>query len=189
MSELLVNTIKKADGTGGVTIPADTGTFVVKDGSNDITVNDITAGGIYLGGTAATNKLDYYEEGNFTPTYQGSSSNPSVSYSFQYGRYTRIGDLVYYAVNVNGSISGGSGVLEIHGYPFNASNNNTYPHLAGGMIFGDSGASTVQYTLRFVPNTGYTHVQEYQDNSGDFAMDLSSCQGSFIIQFNGVIKI
>ena len=68
MSEINVNTIKKADGTGSLTVPAETGTLVIKDGSNDVTLNDITAGGIYLGGTGSANKLDDYEEGTWTPT-------------------------------------------------------------------------------------------------------------------------
>ena len=147
------------------------------------------SGGVYLGGTTSTNYLDDYEEGTFTPTFNGSSTNPSVSYTFQYGTYTKIGNLVYLAINVNGSISGGSGVLEIRGWPFTAANNSTYPHLSGGMIFGDSGSSTVQYTLRFVPNQAYCNVQEYVDNGGDFAMDLSACQGTFIVQFTGVIQV
>jgi len=34
MSEILVNTIKKADGTGSITVPANTGTLVDTSGAN-----------------------------------------------------------------------------------------------------------------------------------------------------------
>ena len=51
-------------------------------------------GGVYLGGTAATNKLDDYEEGTWTPTLNvGTSSDAS-------GSYTKLGRLVTAAAYV-----------------------------------------------------------------------------------------
>ena len=107
MSEINVNTIKKADGTGSLTVPAETGTLVIKDGSNDVTLNDITAGGIYLGGTGAANYLDDYEEGTFTLSlstiFDGS---PNFTNTIP-GRYTKIGNIVYceFSVDLNGTNS------------------------------------------------------------------------------------
>jgi hypothetical protein len=40
-------------------------------------------GGLYVGGTVAANKLDDYEEGTWTPTLTGASSNPTVPYTTQ----------------------------------------------------------------------------------------------------------
>ena len=122
MSEILVNTIKKADGTGSITVPAETGTVVLKDGSNDVTLNDITAGGIYLGGTGAANKLADYEEGTWTPTYNASGASPSVTYSIRVGRYRKIGAMVTVSWSLRASAyTAGSGALQVTGLPFAAS--------------------------------------------------------------------
>jgi hypothetical protein len=51
---------------------------------------DITADGIYLGGTVAANYLDDYEEGTFTPVLTGSTSGTFNGS----GKYTKIGDVV-----------------------------------------------------------------------------------------------
>jgi hypothetical protein len=68
------------------------------------------------------NTLDDYEEGTWTPTYLGSTSNPTVSYSEQLGSYIKIGRLVVCFVKiVKSSASGGSGSLMLGGLPFTAS--------------------------------------------------------------------
>lgn len=114
MSELLVNTIKKADGTGNLTVPAETGTLVIKDGSNDVTLNDITAGGIYLGGTGAANYLDDYEEGTWTPTV----SNGGFSGFSRGGHYTKVGRQVTVILEADLQGTANSGTFVITGLPF-----------------------------------------------------------------------
>ena len=52
----------------------------------------LSGGGItFNGDTAAANALDDYEEGTWTPTCASASS---VSYSNQYGRYTKVGNCI-----------------------------------------------------------------------------------------------
>ena len=69
------------------------------------------------------NTLDDYEEGTWTPTLGGSSSDPTgVSYTDQVGRYTKIGR----SVTVNCLIgwttyTGGSTYIIIKGLPFTVS--------------------------------------------------------------------
>jgi len=76
-------------------------------------------GGVYLGGTASTNKLDDYEEGTWTPTYGGSTSNPTVTHDTQEGRYTKVGNLVTIAFKIGTDVAtGGSGNLLVNGLPF-----------------------------------------------------------------------
>ena len=76
------------------------------------------SGGIYLGGAVAANKLDDYEEGTWTPTLLGASSNPTVGYVLQTGHYTKIGNTVnlYCRLQTN-SRSGGSGTALIGNLP------------------------------------------------------------------------
>ena len=44
MSEILVNTIKKADGTGSITVPANTGTLVTTDASGNVGIGTSSPG-------------------------------------------------------------------------------------------------------------------------------------------------
>ncbi len=61
------------------------------------------SGGVYLGGTAAANKLDDYEEGTWTPA-QGSGLTVSGAFSSS-GTYTKIGRMVYVKGFVGGATS------------------------------------------------------------------------------------
>ena len=87
----------------------------------------LSSGGItFNGDTAAANALDDYEEGTWTPTLGGSSSNPTVSYSsLRSGTYVKIGKLVYCTFIMDiASCSGGSGTAVIAGLPYTVENNN-----------------------------------------------------------------
>jgi len=87
-----------------------------------------STGGIQFNGdTAAVNALDDYEEGTWTPTILGGSTNPTVSYSIQNGTYTKTGRLVTCRFYVQFSFTGGSGTVSIGGLPFASSSTaNTY---------------------------------------------------------------
>ena len=63
--------------------------------------------------------LDSYEEGSWTPTFTGTSSNPTITYTQQIGNYTKIGNLVYVSCLITTSaVSGGGGNLMVSGLPF-----------------------------------------------------------------------
>jgi hypothetical protein len=65
------------------------------------------------------NTLDDYEEGTWTPTFTGSVSNPTVTYSTQTGSYTKVGRQVTCTGRVSiSSASGGSGQVQVAGLPF-----------------------------------------------------------------------
>jgi hypothetical protein len=71
-------------------------------------------GGIYLGGTGATNKLDDYEEGTWTPTLVGATITDAV------GLYTKVGDLCHFQARLLWSAGGGAAYFG--GLPFTAVN-------------------------------------------------------------------
>ena len=74
----------------------------------------VSSSGIAIGGTGTANTLDDYEEGSFSPIMKGTSSNPTVTYTNQTGRYTKIGNKVTGTINIQWSaFSGGSGTLAI----------------------------------------------------------------------------
>jgi hypothetical protein len=102
-----------------------TSSGVIANGTRDLGNTDARwgnlwlSGGVHLGGTGSANKLDDYEEGTWTPTLLGASSNPTVGYVLQTGHYTKIGNTVnlYCRLQTN-SRSGGSGTALIGGLPF-----------------------------------------------------------------------
>ena len=91
-----------------------------KDGSDIGKIDCTSAGiGIYLGGTAAANALDDYEEGTWDATIACGSGSISLSASGNTCTYTKIGR----TVQLNGSltvssVSSPSGDLLINGMPF-----------------------------------------------------------------------
>ena len=85
------------------------------------------SGGVYLGGTGSSNKLDDYEEGTWTPTFRsdggttGTQTDTSV-----WAYYTKIGRQVTVHFNWSGSLSGYTGTLHVDGLPFNVGINYQY---------------------------------------------------------------
>ena len=80
-------------------------------------------------GSMGNELLADYEEGTFTCTLTGSSSNPSYTTSSNGGHYVRVGNLVslYFLMVVNGVSSQGSGNWQVEGIPFSHSNSvNAY---------------------------------------------------------------
>ena len=65
------------------------------------------------------NTLDDYEEGTWTPTLIGTTTNPTVTYNLQRGLYTKVGRTVTISVYMAWSaISGGSGNIAVGNFPF-----------------------------------------------------------------------
>jgi len=63
--------------------------------------------------------LNWYEEGTFTPSFIADTTNPTVTYTTQSGKYTRIGNMVNFTIGlVVNTVSGGSGTLRVAGLPF-----------------------------------------------------------------------
>ena len=97
--------------------------------------------------SANVNTLDDYEEGTWTPVFGGTTTTPSVTYSGQWGSYTKIGNRVMYElVLLITAASGGSGTLTISLPLATSSGTNNY-HV-----------SLVGYSdcLSDVAKTGYT---------------------------------
>jgi hypothetical protein len=74
------------------------------------------------------NTLDDYEEGTFTPVALGTVTGGTASYSVQIGRYTKIGNRVFYMLYINYSGGTGSGSMRIGGLPFTSNSTaSNYP--------------------------------------------------------------
>ena len=147
------------------------------------------SGGVYLGGTAAANKLDDYEEGTWTPTIGGTTTNPSVGYAVQAGVYTKIGNLVHIAVRLNfNSYSGGSGRVHITGLPFTVGSITVSPYagLTLGLIANiNFGASNTQLTTIFDAASTNINFLGLQTSAGYTDLTVSALSVSSTLSLSG----
>ena len=120
-------------GSNTINLPAATGTmallqtpsFATTIGVGNATPSTSGAGITFPATQSAStdaNTLDDYEEGTFTPTYSsGSGSFTTLTYFAQTGKYTKIGNIVFFSINVftnNVVVGTASGQLNISGLPF-----------------------------------------------------------------------
>jgi len=129
-----------------------------KDNSVDLGYSDsrfkdlYLSGGVYVGGTGSANLLDDYEEGTWTPSFNTSNSDMTITQQTQTGNYTKIGNVVTALCYIQCSTpsTAGTGNLQISGFPFSSSSevcvanwtdagpiknvyDGTYTHLYGRM--------------------------------------------------------
>ena len=103
----------------GVIIPTDN-TPTITDANVDLGASNYRfkdlylSGGAYLGGTAAANKLDHYEEVAWTPTQAG------VTLSVTKARALRVGNLVTLNARISWPANNDSSQVAIGGLPFPA---------------------------------------------------------------------
>jgi hypothetical protein len=89
--------------------------------------------------------LNWYEEGTWTPTYLGSTGNPTIVYDTQQGTYTRVGRLVTCSFSINTTTAtGGSGLLQLGGLPF--------PVVSNGYADGVNGSGAAYYAAGWIVN-------------------------------------
>jgi hypothetical protein len=112
-------------------------------------VRILSSGGMtFNGDTATANALNDYEEGTWTPSILRAGSNPSVTYSYRSGKYTKIGNqvFIYFDLSMT-ALSGGSGCHEIHGLPFATATDNLdggygSPQFRNSTAFGNATAQS-----------------------------------------------
>jgi hypothetical protein len=114
------NALMTSDGAGNLTAN-------VSFTSPGITLSDnilfnTASKGVYLGVTSATasNLLDDYEEGTWTPVIRGGTTIGTGTYGDQQGVYTKVGNLVTASFWINWSAHTGTGDFFIYGLPFAA---------------------------------------------------------------------
>ena len=147
----------------------------------------ISAGGVYLGGTGAANKLDDYEEGTFTATLaSGATTAPTAT-----GYYTKIGNMVHINSRITfGSIALNGTALQITGLPFTSAANGTKGYSAGPL----GSTSRVQLQASSdsywnVTNAGTTLDAQYMlANSGGSAALLTEASGTYTPAFQIAIS-
>ena len=96
----------------------------------------LSGGGLtFNGDTAAANALDDYEEGDWTTVLQGRTTNgTTTNHRTAKGKYTKIGRFVNVMCDIDATVSGGSGDMQISGLPYTA---HSGPHVRfpGSVLF------------------------------------------------------
>jgi hypothetical protein len=137
-----------------------------------------TGGLTFNGDTAAANALDDYEEGTFTPTIIGSTTAGTASYTFQIGRYTKIGRMVQFEIYIAWSGGTGTGNLKIAGLPFTTSVagapsatigyfNNIALAAAGNVPFGSTESNATNIGFYEMPSGGGANIAVLYDTAGE----------------------
>lgn len=163
------------DGTlfGGVswTMPLE-GQYI--NGPSTITGDLTTNGNVILGtsgkgidfsatangsGTMTSELLDDYEEGNWTGTIGGTTTNPTTPVTST-GRYTKIGRQVFVEIGFSGDTTGASGRITVSGLPFTSNASLGRP----GAILMDTMGTFTGSPVAWL-GTGVTSVDLYASNS------------------------
>ena len=138
-------------------------------------------------GTAAgmaSELLDHYEEGTFSPTFGASNGSSTAAYSTQSGKYTRIGNIVHVQIRITlSSLSTNShSHAWISGLPIaSAERTATSSIICGGMQ--NSGYNSFPIAGR--TEAGATRIELFQATNGgvtDFSTSSVSGTAYFIVQ-------
>ena len=93
-----------------------------RNGAIDLGRNGVAFKDLYLSGgiqfDSRSNKLDDYEEGEWTPTLKGNTSTGSATYTARVGYYTKIGNIVQISMTIACTNITGTGTMIIDGLPF-----------------------------------------------------------------------
>lgn len=109
------------------------------------------------------NTLDDYEEGDFTP-----SITQGNTYSTRVGRYTKIGRVVNFYINIECTITTGGGVgMDISGLPFTILNTSGLYFPCS--VFAHTGwfvTSSTAMQAQLAPNTTVVSMFGFQNSTG-----------------------
>jgi hypothetical protein len=128
-----------------------------------------TTAGVYIGGSAAANLLDDYEEGTWTPAISGDGTAGTYTNGTTQATYTKIGRMVTvnFGIGSFSTATGGTGNLRITGLPFTKTAGQSP---TGSVWFSsvNTGASVISLALVFSTAAGASatlNVNEVVDNA------------------------
>ena len=201
MITIEVNKITPVSGGTNVTLGDSGDTFTIPSGAT-ITNNGSSSGfnqfanwsessgsllpgnasyGIYLGVNSATaaNLLDDYEEGTWTPVWQGlSGSAGSSSTSASAAVYTKIGRIVNFSCQARWSNQGSySGLAVLTGLPFTSSSSNSSGCAFGFIELVDFKGGTL-ISAQVAGSQSYITWREINDDGSPTGLDISAFDNS-----------
>jgi hypothetical protein len=146
-------------------------------GNNSEAVRILSGGGItFNGDTSTSNALDDYEEGQWTPTIQGSSTNGTYTYGTNHGEYMKVGNIVVanFRIDQISVGSAGSGNIEIHGFPFTAKS-TTLQYYWGSVVleYFDTAPSTVSLSVGMRDGSDNALIWETRDTTTNGVVSIT----------------
>jgi hypothetical protein len=189
--------------TGGIAIGNSSLLSAGSDGAKNDAASDLggtsnrwkdlhLSGGVVFGdasssGTSSSNTLDSYEEGTWTPLFEGTITPGAYSADTGGGSYTKVGNLVTIAGYVNANNGTGSGNLALRGlpfsvtgfmaaYPFQCNSGGVIPDLIGGnSVVGVAwlwNNIPTEFICRAFTGSGYANI-EYPTDPDYFRFSMS----------------
>ncbi len=135
--------------------------------------NFTTTGTPYVSGISfdsGTNVLSTYTQGTWTPVITGSGSNPTNTPSAQNGYYVKIGRMVFATCRWIGTLSGGTGNLQIGPLPFASSATSTNTWFGSGTT--NNGTNYLRTVTQILGGGATTIIIFVGDASGINAVQL-----------------
>jgi len=137
------------------------------------------SGGVFLGGTGASNELDDYEEGSWTCGISNAAGDQTSS-TTRTGQYTKVGRLVHVSVNMNNINNDAlsSGALRITGLPFvlNSASSSRGHGVCQINNFVDSNAP--DYYIQGLHNSQTAQLKYNKNNDSAHSVDVSKLNSS-----------
>lgn len=157
--------------------------YVALTGDQTVAGVKTLSDGLKLG--AGTDILAVYDQGTWVPDITGSSSNPTVTYSAQTGRNTRIGDKIdYNLVIVVNTISGGSGDVRISLPVADGTGSGAVAPVTFATI--DIPGTPINVVFRTVGGQAYGRIIANQDNALQQVVQVSALAAGSTIVVQGV---
>jgi len=137
----------------------------------------------------AADQLDYYEEGSWTPEIWDQSNNGSEgqTYSKQYGRYTRIGDVVFVEGHVVltsiGSLAGAN-TVRLGNFPFAPDVASEGAFAVSDWNITSNGAAGENVTIENL-GASYFNIREHDSATGPTTVSITDFGASGMLKFSG----
>ena len=143
----------------------------------------LSGGGLtFNGDTATANALDDYEEGTWTPAITQGWTSVSYTNSFQYGNYTKVGNMVtaWFFLRFSGTSAGNQ--VFVGGLPFTTpSSDNQAAHRGGAVTYFNVPVAAAGAITAYVAG-GNTVIQFYAfDDGGASAVSNANASDDFLI--------
>ena len=132
-----------------------------------------------------SNRLEDYEEGNFTPAITATGTDPTQSYVHQLGYYVKVGRIVTISVDIifaSSGISGGTDEAVLSNLPFNKANNTNHYGCTMAVGFSPNWGGTSCPTGGYVnPNATFAYLMPYNSNGTEFSLASQVGNGTRLI--------
>jgi len=181
-------------GAPGLAISADTNTGLYRAAADAIgfttggtTRARLDSDGLKFGSdTAAANALSSYEEGTWTATLTGSTSNPSSAVTVT-GNYTKTGNLVWVQANFGGvNTTGAAGAIRVTGLPFTPSPGSQH----SGSASVHTGATIASGVCNISPSFESSYLTFYATKTAAAWAEIThNATGAMWLYFSGTYKV